>query len=122
MNGLAIVKHSSLILILIMALLVVGCDDREVADSSDQEVSVAPAETEQARSNSAAIFKSSSVVDGGASQSSGEEQSEVKIPVYRGASDASAAVAVGEDMFAMADDEDNILRVYKIAGGEPVYS
>ena len=46
-----------------------------------------------------------------------------KILVYRGASDASAAVAVGEDMFVVGDDENNILRVYKTAGGGlPVYS
>ncbi len=46
-----------------------------------------------------------------------------KILVYRGASDVSAAVAVGEDMFIVADDENNILRVYKTAGGGlPVYS
>jgi len=33
--------------------------------------------------------------------------------VYRGTSDASAAVAIGKDMFIVADDENNILRVYK---------
>jgi hypothetical protein len=33
--------------------------------------------------------------------------------IYYGMSDASAAVAVGEDMFIVADDENNILRVYK---------
>jgi hypothetical protein len=37
--------------------------------------------------------------------------------VYRGTSDASAAVAVGDDMFIVADDENNILRVYKSNGG-----
>jgi len=43
--------------------------------------------------------------------------------VYRGASDASAAVAVGEDMFVAADDENNILRVYKTSkGGLPFLS
>jgi len=43
--------------------------------------------------------------------------------IYRGASDASAAVAVGEDMFIVADDENNILRVYKTAkGGLPLFS
>ncbi len=43
--------------------------------------------------------------------------------VYRGASDASAAMAVGEDMFIVADDENNILRVYKISkGGLPLCS
>jgi hypothetical protein len=34
--------------------------------------------------------------------------------IYYGASDASAAVAIGEDMFVVADDEDNVLRVYDI--------
>lgn len=33
--------------------------------------------------------------------------------IYYGTSDASAAVAVSEDMFIVADDENNILRVYK---------
>src|SRR4030043_92218 len=32
--------------------------------------------------------------------------------VYYGASDASAAVAIGGDMFIVADDEHNVLRVY----------
>jgi hypothetical protein len=43
--------------------------------------------------------------------------------VFRGTSDASAAVAVNEDMFAVADDENNILRIYDISkAGEPVSS
>lgn len=33
--------------------------------------------------------------------------------VYRGTSDASAAVGLGNDMFVVADDENNVLRVYK---------
>jgi len=42
--------------------------------------------------------------------------------VYRGASDASAAVAVGKDMFIVADDENNVLRVYKTSkGGLPLF-
>ena len=36
--------------------------------------------------------------------------------IYRGMSDASAAVAVDEEMFIVADDENNVLRVYKIEG------
>ena len=44
-----------------------------------------------------------------------------EVLVYRGASDASAAVAVSEDMFVVADDENNILRVYRTdVGGMPV--
>jgi len=43
--------------------------------------------------------------------------------VYRGASDASAAVAVTEDMFIAADDENNTLRVYKTTKeGLPLFS
>jgi len=33
--------------------------------------------------------------------------------VYRGTSDASAAVGLGNDMFVVADDENNVLRIYK---------
>jgi hypothetical protein len=39
-----------------------------------------------------------------------------EVLVYHGTSDASAAVAVGEGMFIVADDENNILRLYKING------
>lgn len=42
--------------------------------------------------------------------------------LYRGTSDASAAAAIGNDMFVMADDENNILRVYKNIGGLPEFS
>jgi hypothetical protein len=43
--------------------------------------------------------------------------------IYYGMSDASAAVAVGDDMFVVADDEDNLLRVYKtIHTSLPVFS
>lgn len=43
--------------------------------------------------------------------------------VYRGASDASAAVVIDKDMFIVADDENNILRVYKTRqGGLPLFS
>ncbi len=43
--------------------------------------------------------------------------------VYNGMSDASAAVGLGDDLFVVADDENNVLRVYhtdKTSG--PVYS
>ncbi|KPK44544.1 MAG: hypothetical protein AMJ65_02725, partial [Phycisphaerae bacterium SG8_4] len=43
--------------------------------------------------------------------------------VFRGASDASAAVALAEDMFIVADDENNVLRVYRTGrAGSPVFS
>ena len=38
-----------------------------------------------------------------------------EVLLYRGTSDASAAVAVGEAMFVVADDENNVLRVYKVS-------
>jgi len=46
-----------------------------------------------------------------------------EVLIYRGASDASAAVAVSEKMFIVADDENNILRVYRTnTSGLPVFS
>ncbi len=46
-----------------------------------------------------------------------------EVLVYRGASDASAAVAVGAEMFLVADDENNFLRVYKTTEASlPVFS
>src|SRR4030065_440686 len=46
-----------------------------------------------------------------------------EVLVFRGASDASAAVAVGENMFVVADDENNILRIYETGkAGQPVGS
>ena len=45
------------------------------------------------------------------------------ILLYHGASDASAAVAVREDMFIVADDENNVLRIYRTGeAGRPVFS
>ena len=40
---------------------------------------------------------------------------------FRGSADASAAVAIDSERFIMADDEDNILRVYnwKQSGSDP---
>jgi len=53
-------------------------------------------------------------VDGGTSRES---------IIFRGASDASAAVAVGGDLFVVGDDENNVLRFYRAGhGGMPVYS
>jgi hypothetical protein len=44
-----------------------------------------------------------------------------KFLVFHGASDVSAAVAVGEDMFVVADDENNVLRIYEASkSGQPV--
>lgn len=39
--------------------------------------------------------------------------SDAEVLVFQGASDASAAVAVGDDIFVMADDENNVLRIYE---------
>jgi len=46
-----------------------------------------------------------------------------EVLVFRGASDASAAVAVTDDMVIVADDENNVLRIYKTSeAGQPVLS
>jgi hypothetical protein len=46
-----------------------------------------------------------------------------EVLIYYGMSDASAAVAVGEEMFIVADDENNSLRVYKTNQASlPVFS
>jgi len=46
----------------------------------------------------------SSTIEGGETQ---------EVLVFRGVSDASAAVALNDDMFIVADDENNVLRVYR---------
>ncbi|MHC4069684.1 MAG: DUF3616 domain-containing protein, partial [Planctomycetota bacterium] len=46
-----------------------------------------------------------------------------QVSVYYGTSDASAAVAISDKMFVVADDENNVLRVYKTGQTcGPVYS
>ena len=43
--------------------------------------------------------------------------------VFRGASDASAAVAISDDTFLVADDENNVLRLYNVTKpGPPISS
>jgi hypothetical protein len=52
-----------------------------------------------------------------------KELAKAETRVYRGTSDASAAVAINQDMFIVADDENNILRVYKTTqSGLPLFS
>lgn len=41
---------------------------------------------------------------------------------FRGTCDASAAVALDDDKFVVADDENNILRVYKIGSAHPLFT
>ncbi len=41
---------------------------------------------------------------------------------FRGAADASAAVALDKDTFIVADDENNVLRVYKFTTPGPVFA
>lgn len=53
------------------------------------------------------------VLIGGVTGYSSQGDSAEEVLIYYGMSDASAAVVVGEEMFIVADDEDNILRVYK---------
>ena len=124
-NGLTLMKHLRLIVILMIFSLGLGCDDRKVTNSAEREVSAArdaPADSEYAGSGPADVVERSAAPDTYAPHPAAEPQPEQKIQVYHGASDASAAVALGEDMFVMADDENNILRVYKIGGASPVYS
>jgi hypothetical protein len=52
---------------------------------------------------------------------SDESRSEKEI-IFQGASDASAAIAVTKDLVVVADDENNVLRIYKTDGGMPVCS
>jgi len=40
------------------------------------------------------------------------------VHVFRGTSDASAAVAIHENLFVVADDENNVLRKYQISGSD----
>ena len=47
-------------------------------------------------------------------------RAEMDATIYSGCCDASAAVAVDDRHFVVADDEDNILRVYERSGGSPV--
>lgn len=47
-------------------------------------------------------------------------RAETEFTTYTGCCDASAAVAVDDQHFVVADDEDNVLRVYDRAGGGPV--
>ena len=54
--------------------------------------------------------------------SGASRQGSGKVFIFRGTSDASAAVALGKDMFIVADDENNILRVYRMGAAMPVYS
>ena len=45
-----------------------------------------------------------------------------EVLIYRGTSDSSAAISLSEEIFIVADDENNVLRVYKIKGdGLPVF-
>lgn len=58
----------------------------------------------------------------GAISRSAHNEALEEVLVYRGTSDSSAAVALSEEMFIVADDENNVLRVYNINGsGLPVF-
>jgi hypothetical protein len=50
-------------------------------------------------------------------------KSRPSLVTFRGTCDASGAVALGDKLFALADDENNVLRVYDARrGGDPVYA
>ncbi len=67
-------------------------------------------------------LRSTSRVDAHAAQPSPETRADVvRWVTFEGACDASGAVPVDERHFAVADDEDNVLRVYDaLLGGKPV--
>jgi len=118
-------KRLWLIVILIIPLLVLGCDDKEAAQSAEQQVSAAlesGADRARARPRDNPSATTKDTADADTPQAANQPLQEQKIQVYHGASDASAAVALSQDMFVMADDENNILRVYKIGVASPVYS
>ena len=48
-------------------------------------------------------------------------QSPSDIVTFTGMCDASAATAIDDKHLVIGDDEDNILRIYSLAGGSPVY-
>lgn len=47
-------------------------------------------------------------------------RSGIKPIIFSGASDASAAVLVDSNTIAVADDEDNLIRLYRPDGGQPI--
>jgi len=124
----AIMQFRPLIILLFFTFLLVGCDEKEGTDPAGQAAPAVEASlgrSEQGRPTESPNRGAQSTVGGGnvyPPQSKPEQQQERKVLVYRGTSDASAAVALGEDMFVAADDENNILRVYKIDDDMPVYS
>lgn len=50
--------------------------------------------------------------------SAGAQDVSEKMLVFRGMSDASAAVSLGDDLFVVGDNETNVLRVYRTDQGE----
>src|SRR4051812_31397526 len=61
------------------------------------------------------LFRASETASGG------ERAAELHWVSFVGACDASGAVPIDERHFAVADDEDNVIRVYDaVAGGKPV--
>jgi hypothetical protein len=57
------------------------------------------------------------------SETARAEQPAVEPVVFRGMCDASGAVTLGDALFAVADDEDNVLRVYDSrTGGDPLFA
>ena len=59
--------------------------------------------------------------DQGRMYTGGVPEGDASWVVFRGASDASAAIALDERTLVVADDENNILRAYSIEGGAPVF-
>jgi hypothetical protein len=114
------VQYLFLLLISAFSLFLLGCKDKVAVASPLNAPEKAALRTEKAPKpeNPGDVSKS---IDPGdiPSPRPGVERD---VQVYRGTSDASAAVTFGRDLFIMADDENNVLRAYRIGVPSPIYS
>jgi hypothetical protein len=120
LNEPTIVKYLFLLLISAFSLFLLGCKDKPAAVSPPNAPENAALRTEKAPKpeNPADASKSIASADIPSPRPGGERD----VQVYRGTGDASAAVTFGRDLFVMADDENNILRAYRIGVPSPIYS
>lgn len=51
----------------------------------------------------------------------GDVEGDASQIIFRGTSDASAAIALDAQTLLVADDENNVLRAYRVEGGQPVF-
>lgn len=120
MNEPTIVKYLFLLLISVFSLFLLGCKDKAAAVSPPNVPENTALCTENASKPENPAYVSKNIDPGGIplSRIGGERD----VQVYRGTGDASAAVTFGRDLFVMADDENNILRAYRIGVPSPIYS